>query len=195
MANINDKLIENIDKNNIDEVIKLLDKGADINYHNCLPLITSVETGSLEITKLLLDRGTDINYNHGYLLYFACKYISYDMVELLLKEGIQYDRQTHGSLIGFCIVSDDIDSLKILIHFNIIHMIEDEYFDIDDDIYTDDISIWDACVKYQSENILEFVINNYQQLVPNNIHIRKKYIKKYNFIKMLVNRNIIDVAD
>jgi hypothetical protein len=44
--------------------------------------------------------------------------------------------------------------------------------------------------------MIEYLINNYPETIPNNIlSVQKDDIHKYNFVKMLVTRNLIDIAD
>jgi ankyrin repeat protein len=199
MDNINKQLIENIKLNNIDEVITLLDQGANVNYEPDIidadigtPLYIAVTMNHYQIAKILLNRGADINYGRGYLLYRACSNGNGGMIELLLNEGINYNKEHLGSLIGFCIHNDNVNDLKLLIQHDIINVIDEQYYDI----FWQKKSAWKTCIENKAKNILEFIIENYPEIIQyDNIHIREEDINKYNFIKMLINRNLIDIAD
>jgi len=163
MADINNQLLINIEQNNIGEVIRLLNEGADINYQD------------------------------GYLLYIACQCGYHEIIKILLNEGINYDKQWFGSLLGYCICHDDVDSLKLLIQFDLVNIVDDKYFI--NDYNWQQKSIQDLCIEKRAKNIFEFIIDNYPEIIPNDIHICKEDIQKYSFIKMLINRDFIDVPD
>jgi len=185
-ANINAQLMMSICENNVDEVVKLLNKGADINYDHGQPLKYYIQKNNIEVVRLLLDMGSNPNIDGGAPLIYACSITNYKMVELLLNEGIDYDKERYGTLIDDCIYNDDVDSLKLLIQFDIIDIINDECYE----------SPWKICLRHKALNMIEFIIDNYPEMIHDNeTHIRQEDIDKYNFIKMLVDRNLIDVAD
>lgn len=192
MVNINKELFEDVYCDMIDAAIECLDKGGDVNYKNeCNSLIyIAVCNDSLQMVKMLLERGADINEEGGYLLYVAYECDSNEMIELLLNEGIKYD-SIHGSLIGWCICRDDVDSLKLLIEFDIEKPTSGKSITFEGE----QLSIWKMCLRSKATTILEFIINSYHHVIPNKLSVKKKDIKKYNFIKMLINRNLTDVAD
>jgi ankyrin repeat protein len=192
---INEQLLNNIEKNNIDEVIKLLNKGADINYNNGKPLDYGIDTKDYQMVKLLLDMGA--NMDNGFFLSNTCENNNSEIVELLLKEGIDCNEH-FDTLVESCIYNDNGNNLSLLIEYGIIQiqMITNQ------EIYFEDTNkymlIWDACLEKKKKNILEFIINHYPEIIPNDINtslIEQQYIQKYNFIKMLINRNLIDVPD
>jgi hypothetical protein len=195
MADINTQLCARIMENNIDEVIKLIKKGADISYSNNFPLVYAVNHNHFEIIKLLIDEGTDININRGALLYAACVHNNSETVDLLLNEGIQY-YDKNNDIINICIYSDNIDILKSLIQYDIVivtphHNIYIEECDMD-------TTIFDACLILKRNNMLQFFITHYPEIIPENINksfVHEYDIKKYNFIKMLISKNIIDLPD
>jgi ankyrin repeat protein len=196
MADINEELIANIKQNNINEVIKLLNAGADINYAFGSPLYYAVASNNYSIVKLLSEKDGNINSNKGYLLRRACKSGYSEIIELLLNEGINYTKNKNSSLIAWCIYNDDIDSLRLLIQYNIEKLTIEQHIRFDFDY--DGGSIWDICLKYKAKNILEFIINHYPKIIPKDfdkLSIKQKDIQKYNFIKMLINKNLIDVPD
>lgn len=187
MANINDQLVTNIHLNNIDKVIELLDDITDIDE----AIYVAIHTNNYEITKLLLDRGININ-NDGYFIVLACEKGHHEIMELLLKSGLKYNTKTRGSLLGHCVIYDDIIGLKLLIQYGI------EKFTPLKKIWFDDQkkSLWDICLQRKTINILEFIISDYPHIIPNNnILIEQEDIQKYNFVKMLINKNLIDIAD
>lgn len=73
--------------------------------------------------------------------------------------------------------------MELLIQYNIINVDNNE-------------SIFYQCLKRKAKNILEFIINNYPEIIHTiTISSTKKNIRIYRFIKMLINRNIIDIPD
>jgi ankyrin repeat protein len=211
MEDLGELLMQNIRENNIDEIMKILELGIDINdkmnakettfedeINMKNPLVHSIECGNYEITKLLIDMGADVNINFGYGLMTACRQGNNDIIRLLVEEGIQFDKEhfNPSDLIGQCICHDDVDSLILLINHGIVEIIPH------DDLYIERIydyaTIWNACMELRTKNILEFIIDNYPDVIPNNINkslVNRKDKKKYNFIKMLINRNFIDIPD
>jgi len=195
MDEINDQLIDNIKQNNIDEVIRILDEGVDINYMSNVPIRLAIKLNKYEITKILIDHNANIDHSYGILLHFACVRGHNEIVGLLLNEGINYNKEIYGSLIEPCISNDDVDSLRLLIQFNLEELTVDENIRLKSDY---EETIWDACLEYKAKNIIEFIINNYSEIIPENINefpIKQQDIQTYNFIKMLINRNFIDVPD
>jgi len=143
----------------------------------------AIKFDNYQMTKMLLDKGANVNHDGGYLLCVACRSGNSAIVQLLLNAGIHYCKNIYGSLVEDCIYSDNIDSLKLLIEFDIVNMINENYG-----------SVRNKCLEHKSKNIIQFIIDHYPEIVID-IRIKKRDIKKYNFIKMLINRNIIDVAD
>jgi hypothetical protein len=101
-----------------------------------------------------------------------------------------------NEVIKLCICNDDIDNLKLLIQYDTIQLVANQtiYF------YTinEELLIWNACLKMRAKNILEFIVNHCPEIIPNDIDtssIEQKDIQKYNFIKMLINRNLIDIPN
>lgn len=186
MNDLDIALIAYISQNDINKVIELINNGADVNYNN-LPLFSSIDLGHYEITKVLLDYGANININNGILLNTACDRDNMEIVELLLKEGIAINKTDIVPII-YCVQNDNVDMLKLLIEYN--------YFTIDKNLVR---KIWNVCIKTNNrKNILEYIVDNHINLIPKPIRlssINKNTVKKYNFIGMLVNRNLIDIQD
>jgi len=194
MVNINQELCDSVMENDINEVIKLINKGANLNYYNGLPLFTSIKENYYELTKLLINENANININEGSLLVTACGSGNSDIVKLLLDNGINYNGKD-SDLIRMCIYNDDSHSLAILIQNNMAKIFPKKTICMYGNI---NLLIFDACVLFQAANILQFIIDNYPKIIPNNIHkslIKQKDVQKYNFIKMLINRNLIDIPD
>lgn len=78
---------------NKEEVIKLLEKGVDVNEINELgmtPLSTAIYFNNLELASLLIEKGADVNFNWKgifTLLMLACEKHNDKMVKLLLEKG------------------------------------------------------------------------------------------------------------
>jgi len=188
---VSNELIDYIKHNNIDEVVNCIEKGAFINYYRGLPLASAIELGHYEIIKLLVDKGADINVHDGYFLYLACENNHGEIMELLLSEGIHYKGRT-DSIIGECISNDDSRSLSLLIQYHIVKIVSNqEIWNADYEFMT----MWDACLVYKATNVIQFIIDNYYHIIPECSKIKQRFIKKYNFIRMLISRDIIDIAD
>jgi ankyrin repeat protein len=113
---LNKQLLDNIRENNMDEVIRLLKNGADINYDGGEPVYYSIKLNHDNMTKLLINMGAeiniidydllscsigennygitkllldlDINISAGSPLFYACEEGNSEIVELLLSRGI-----------------------------------------------------------------------------------------------------------
>jgi len=193
MVNINQKLCDNVMKNNTNEVIELINKGANIDAYGGMPLMYSIQSNDYPMTKLLLSMNANINIKEGFLLYLACDKGHYEIVELLLNEGINYT-DTYNLLIQLCIQNDDDISLVLLVQHNIVKIIIDQKFYLVE--INEWISLFDVCLRNKAKKILQFIIDNYPEITPNHpLLVKQKTVKKYRFIKMLIDRNIIDVAD
>jgi hypothetical protein len=195
MADINELLIDNIKKNNINEIIQLLKNGADIDYNLGIPLYYAIMSESCVTVKLLIDMGADININHGYFLCDTCRYGYGEITLLLIKEGIIFDTKKYNPilLINLCIPNDDVDSLVALIQHDILKITSNEmlYYPR----YNESMSISDACLRFKAKKILEFLINNHREIIPNKLLVKTNHIEKYNFIKMLIDKNLLDIPD
>ena len=90
---LEDELIKNVRKNNIDEVINLIQRGADINYtrhgfhQSCLAI--SASKGFFVMVKLLLDNGANLDGPNSLALFNAYVNKHFHIVDFLLKEAIQ----------------------------------------------------------------------------------------------------------
>jgi len=61
MDKLNEKFIDPIEDNDINKIIKLINKGANIHYLGNQPLCLSAEMAHCEIAKLLIDNGADVD--------------------------------------------------------------------------------------------------------------------------------------
>jgi beta-lactamase regulating signal transducer with metallopeptidase domain len=91
-------LIESIDEGNLDDVMELLDGGADVNATvdgDGSPLIVAAREGEVAIVTLLLDRGADANLavsGDGNPLIMAAREGHLDIVRMLLDRGAHIDQ-------------------------------------------------------------------------------------------------------
>jgi len=196
MAHIDNQLMMHIYKNDIEGVIKTLDNGADIDCFESSAIKAAIDRDNYQLVKLLVDRGANIDHYANDLLHIAC--CNDEIVKLLLDEKIKYINgdQYSTNLFDACLYHDNSYSLLMLIEYNMIRITADKviYFHIDDSFF----SIFDVSLRTKKKNVLEFLLNNYPQIVPNDIDrtlIKEEDITTYNFIKMLVNRNLIDLQD
>ena len=88
------KLLSAVYRNNIDDVIKLIKKGVDLNAKDdrgdCA-LVCAARLGQMEIIKLLLEHGVNVNVenNEGETaLLWACSRGDTEIVKNLLKKGV-----------------------------------------------------------------------------------------------------------
>lgn len=103
----NNRLHEEIEAGNLQEVIRLLDSGISVNarfensvYNTATPLITAAWTGKTEIAGELIRRGADVNaVNQGdqTALFAAANEGNTPLVKLLLENGAK-DRINYQSL-------------------------------------------------------------------------------------------------
>jgi ankyrin repeat protein len=203
MDELGEDLLDAIEDDDIDEVIKILNKGADVNYDDNFPLCLSAELGLYEITELLIDRGANINHqdkSQQYPIYYASLKGHSRIIELLFEKGAILKKERnmddiyHFSFFSDCIFYDDVQTLKLLVEHGL---------DLDKHIFwAFDVLInerYDESNKHirkaNSKNILEYILCNYPEEHPDNVYIIRKDMNKYKFIKMLVDRNMIDLPD
>jgi hypothetical protein len=81
-----------------------------------------------------------------------------------------------------CIYGDNIDSLKLGIEYGV---------DFDEHVEY----AFDKSIRKHKINTLEFILDNYTNPTLNNIPLPDIDISKYRFIKMLIDRNILDLPN
>lgn len=92
-TNIQKELIDSIDKNEVKNVEKLIEKGAEINKpdkYGFTPLIWAVSNENIEIINMLLEQGANINFvnkDGGSALWYAVTNQRVKALELLLSKG------------------------------------------------------------------------------------------------------------
>lgn len=176
------ELVDKINQDNVKYVITY-DGG-------CGALYASIKKGNYELTKLLLENGAVINEGLGFFLLHACRHNHDDIVQLLLDNNIKYGKK-YELLITACMINDNTNNLILLTQCGIIQNLE-IYF------VNRITHILEQCLRRKTPNILQFIIDKYPELVLNNIDctlVKEIDIHKYKFLKMLIDRNIIDIAD
>jgi len=169
--------------------------GANVNSNCGLSLISSIESGNYEITKLLVDRNIEINSNHGIALATAFEYNQNEIIELLIKEGATVDSKYKNLLVTSCVKNDNAHSFALLIKYDIINTFTDQIIHVADN---EVVLLFSICFALRKNEMLEFIIDNCPEITPRALDhsfIEQKDIKKYNFIKMLINRNLLDIVD
>ena len=89
---MSDILLDAVIANNMNEVRKLVNCGADVNYKNfkgATPLVFSVHRNYYEMTKLLIDLGANINYrgSGGSIFVITIQFGHYEIAKLLIDAG------------------------------------------------------------------------------------------------------------
>ena len=93
MKNINEKLLEAVRLNKIEEVKKLIEKGADLNVvdeYGATALHWASQEGHSEIMKMLIKAGADVNVVNKYgitALHLASLLGHSEIVKMLEKAG------------------------------------------------------------------------------------------------------------
>lgn len=92
-SNLEQDLRDAIDNGQLKEVIKLLDKGADVSspdVYGFTPLIWATTSDNNEIFNLILSKGVDVNFvnkDGGSALYYAVTNQKIKKLEILLEKG------------------------------------------------------------------------------------------------------------
>ena len=183
---IHDELLKNVKENNILKVKQLIENDIhnNIDIDQASPLIISAEKGFYDMTKLLLDSGANINVDNSAALLYACVCERSHIVKLLLDEGINTGNKHFQKELFFeSLYNDDVETMMILMEHG-----------LDADINY----IFKGCIALHKQNILQFITNNYPEVIENitvDLYNQQKKINIYRFIKMLIDREIIDIAD
>jgi ankyrin repeat protein len=93
MKNINEKLLEAVRLNEIEEVKKLIEKGADVNVvdeYGATALYWASYKGHSEIVKILIEAGADVNVvnrDGETALYWTSSWGYSEIVKILKEAG------------------------------------------------------------------------------------------------------------
>ena len=93
MKNLNEQLIEAIINNGIDEVLELIEKGADIKTRSQwgkTPLHYACSYGRTELVLKLIEKGADIGASDKWgqtSLHTACVYGNSELALMLIEKG------------------------------------------------------------------------------------------------------------
>src|SRR3989344_4836464 len=71
----------------LDEVVSLLEHGADIHANNDLALRSSAQNGHLPVVQFLLEQGADIHADNDLALRWSACYGHLSVVQFLLEQG------------------------------------------------------------------------------------------------------------
>jgi len=183
---IDEKLLGAVEFNDILEVIDLLIDGADLHCYDDEPIRESAWRGHYEITELLLERGANINaiseYNETPLT-LACKSYADNMrmIEFLLQNGADITLGNPKPIIDSCIEIDKADVLRLLCEHGI--QFDKKY-------------VLRASIIRKHKNTIEFLLDKYPNITINTrFAIEKSDVHVCQFIKMLIDRELIDIFD
>lgn len=148
-ADINDKLVEAIEKSDIATVKKLIKNGAEVNEKDergATPLMLAVVNNHIEIVKELLKNNADINIkttrpikvNDGYYVYagggaiaitLAARKGHIDIVKLLLANGADVDSRSANDWTALMWAAEKghIDIVKALLDNGVDVNVKDKY--------------------------------------------------------------------
>lgn len=126
-AEINRDLVRAVSSNNVDEVIKLIKQGADVNWKsksNDLSILIqtareSMYSNDLRIVKLLLENGADVNEQQNVLawtaLIVAVRGRNLELIKLLIDKGADVNaKDRDGNPVIFGITSGGMQDEKNL---------------------------------------------------------------------------------
>lgn len=119
-----DDLIYAAKKGNINEVIKLLNSGVNVNCKDKMgntPLRKACKKGYIEIVKLLIEKGAKVNYTDKYrqetALLKACKKADVEIIKLLVEKGADVEDLTSDKTNSLILASKhgNLEIVKLLI--------------------------------------------------------------------------------
>lgn len=191
MKNLNEQLLKASEKGDVDGVISLLDRGADIEARNNdgdTPLLRACTTNHTKIVELLLNSGADIENRNdeGYTpLLLSSYYGLEEIVELLLDHGADVEAMNDECETSLLLASHYFGypgTVKLLLGYSADITVIDS---------VDCMSIEYKCVGvWKEEETQELIINKQ----PHNIKI---FDNKVGFLPHLREKykDIIELSD
>jgi ankyrin repeat protein len=172
-GNPNELLLSSCDEDNYELAKLAIDKGADVNYNNKLPLRKSVWNNNTEITKLLLDNGAivddDDDDDYRQNLYKAIDNNNTEITKLLLNKGAPVAKRC----INMAIWNNNIEILKTLEEHNI---------DIlSNTVKPNDILGWIR--KDKNIEVINYLLKKdpkLKKIIQDKINVLNSEIQKYN---------------
>lgn len=106
MVKISEKLIIEVENNNIEKVKKLIKKGAKPSYDNSFSVKKAAQVGNIELLKLLIENGGDVFNNENdddfkNALEYACESGHLDMVNYLIELGVPVNKEERSDNYDF----------------------------------------------------------------------------------------------
>jgi len=114
MTNLNEQLIEAIINNGIDEVLELIEKGADVRARSQwgkTPLHYACSYGRTELVLKLIKKGADIGASDKWgqtPLHYACVYGNSELALMLIEKGADVGARTNGGSTPFDWASEEL---------------------------------------------------------------------------------------
>lgn len=112
------------ERGDFNEVVRLLDNGADVNIHDSnslAPLDYALDSGNLKLVSLLLERGADVNNRDKHFgstaLHYAATIGNLELISLLLERGADiniYDKNGVTPL-GMAKIMKQEEAIELLV--------------------------------------------------------------------------------
>ena len=158
---LNQKLFEAVENENITEIKSLLNQGANVNVREKdgqTPLHYAAYLNNINIAKLLIDSGADVNVQDedGWApLRWAVRAENFDLVKLLIENGADVNVQDKDGCAPLHSAAfwDSVDIIKLLIENGVDPFIKNK----------DGKIPLDYCKNEEMHKLLENYMNNYKQ--------------------------------
>lgn len=134
-------------RNDINEIKKLVDRGADINYKNGVLFLYACENNNMAIVSYLLSKKINTNFNEA--IFISIQNNNANLVEILLKKVNVF--KILKKCYSIASEKNRIDIIKLLVNL--------KYYN-DESI---DVMLWTACRK----NNIILVNYVFEKFVPN----------------------------
>ncbi len=125
MKKLNENLLKNCEKGNIEETELLIEAGADVNFvdeDDYTPLMIASSCGHIEIVKLLIDNGANVNYFNRYSygntsLMIASYHGDIELAKLLIDKGAYVNAFNEDGInaLIWAVRNKDFEMIKLLI--------------------------------------------------------------------------------